>query len=67
MTTKYTHHDGVDGDTTYGYTWLSLPRRDVVGGYFNDMSWSGQIFYPGSRSLIAYHSTGFKHGGLSII
>ena len=64
VTTKFTHHTRADGNETYGSSYVSFPRRNLVGGYYvTDQSWLGQnkIFYPGSRSLMAWHSTGLLY------
>ena len=65
ITTKYTHNPIVDGDTTYGTTSKSFPRRCIVGGNMVYQYDENAIQYPGSRSMISNLTPGSVFGNVS--
>ena len=64
VTTKYTHHELIDGDNTYGTTYMAFPRRRLVGGDRVQLVVE-YTQYPGSRSMMPIYNTAFKSAGIS--
>ena len=61
--TNYIHHPNVDGDTLYGMSWSSFPRRAQVGsGFYMEHNVLG-----GSRTIACFYSSAYTNGEISYL
>ena len=65
-TTKYIHHERVDGNETYGVAHMGFPRRNMVGGYYIAYAYTENVIQsPGSRCMVSNVTPGSVFGNAS--